>query len=168
MSGSAMPKRIGQGMWALAWVILLGLLYLYFDHSSAEKNDPNRALLSSADSAPVILKRNRAGHYLAPGEINGVPVKFLLDTGATTISIPQKVADKIGLSAGAERRVNTANGTVSVYAATLDSVKLGSITLQSINGHINPHMQGNTVLLGMSFMRHLEMTQKGDYLTLKR
>ncbi|MCP4595073.1 TIGR02281 family clan AA aspartic protease [Neptuniibacter sp.] len=160
-------KKIGQGMWAVAWVILLGLLYLYFDKTVADKYNPNRALTATQSNAPVVLKRNRSGHYIAPGKINGVKVTFLLDTGATTISVPQSVADEIGLLRGHRQQVGTANGTIDVYASELDTVQLGSITLQNIRGHINPHMEGKTVLLGMSFMRHLEMTQKGDTLTLR-
>lgn len=63
--------------------------------------------------------------------------------------------------------VMTANGAIAVYATQLDTVQLGSIKLQHINAHINPHMPDDIVLLGMSFMKHLEMTQREGTLTLK-
>lgn len=160
-------KGIGRGMWLMAWLLLLVVLYLFFDRQVTEKYHPNHSLRSDQPATEVVLKRNRAGHYVAPGKINGKDVVFLLDTGATTLSIPQQVADDIGLIRGQRQRVNTANGTIEVYATTLDRVQLGGITLNSIRGNINPYMDGNTVLLGMSFMRHLEITQKGDTLTLR-
>lgn len=161
------PKRIGQGMWIAAWVVFLGLLYLFFEEQVTQKFDPNHDLQVSDNRQPVVLKRNKTGHYIAPGEINGKPVIFLLDTGATSVSVPQTVAQRIGLGRGYPRQVSTANGVIEVYASELDSVQLGSIKLHNINGHINPYMDGDTVLLGMSFMRHLEITQRGDTLTLK-
>ena len=167
MTSQHTPKRIGQGMWAVAWVLLLGMLYIFFEEQVKEKYNPNHNLVTG--SAPeVVLQRNRAGHYVAPGEINGTPVIFLLDTGATTISIPEAVAEKIGLQRGYRSEVSTANGNIDVYNSRLDNVQLGGINLQNIRGHINPHMEGETVLLGMSFMQHLEIIQKGNTLTLRR
>lgn len=167
MSDRHTPKRLGQGMWTIAWLLMMGMLYLYFDDLIEERYNPNQALVSDT-AAEVVLKRNHAGHYVAPGFINGHKVVFLLDTGATTISVPQNVAEKIGLRAGLKQQVGTANGTIDVFHTELDTVSLGGITLQKVRGHINPYMQGDTVLLGMSFMQYLEITQKGDTLTLKR
>ncbi|WP_067862047.1 retropepsin-like aspartic protease family protein [Neptuniibacter marinus] len=162
------PKRIGQGMWMIAWVLLLGLLYLFFEDTISQQYNPNQSLVSDSSNTEVVLQRNRSGHYVAPGKINGTTVTFLLDTGATTISIPEAVAEKIGLTRGFRSEVSTANGNISVYNSTLDSVQLGGIKLYDIRGHINPYMDGETVLLGMSFMKHLEITQKGNTLTLRR
>ena len=104
---------------------------------------------------------------MAPCKINGTDVVFLLDTGATTVSIPSNVAEKIGLEYGRKQQVGTANGVIDVYSTKLSSVQLGGITMNNIRGHINPYMDNSTVLLGMSFMRDLEIIQKGDSLTLK-
>ncbi|MGB0205720.1 MAG: retropepsin-like aspartic protease family protein [Neptuniibacter sp.] len=160
------PKRIGKGMWAIAWVLLLAMLYQFFDGQVEERYSPNQNL-SSDPSSVVVLKRNRQGHYVAPGKINGTDVVFLLDTGATTVSIPSNVAEKIGLEYGRKQQVGTANGVIDVYSTKLSSVQLGGITMNNIRGHINPYMDNSTVLLGMSFMRDLEIIQKGDSLTLK-
>jgi len=160
------PKRIGRGMWVIAWVLLLALLYQFFEAEVEQRYSPNQNL-ATEPSAVVVLKMNRAGHYVAPGKINGTKVTFLLDTGATTVSVPSHIADKIGLNYGRPQAVGTANGVIEVFGTQLDTVQLGGITLNNIRGHINPHMDSSTVLLGMSFMRDLEITQKGDVLTLK-
>nr|WP_320135680.1 TIGR02281 family clan AA aspartic protease [uncultured Amphritea sp.] len=151
----------------LTWVIILGLFYLFFQDKWLQQNDPNHGLMSATNNAPVVLQRNRQGHYIAPGKINGQNVRFLLDTGATDISIPGTLADQLNLKPGRASYASTANGTIKVYQTTLDSVALGGLSLNQVSAHINPHMQGDTVLLGMSFLQHLELTQRGNTLTLK-
>ena len=91
-----------------------------------------------------------------------------MDTGATRVSIPAGVAARLGLTRGRPGRASTANGTIVVYATVLDRVTLGNLAMEGVHADINPHMQGDTVLLGMSFMKHLEMTQRGDRLTLRQ
>lgn len=154
----------------MTWIIILGLLFLLFQQQLTERNNPNHKLnaLQLTPTDPVILNRNSRGHYVAPGLINGSKVTFLLDTGATDISIPASIARQIGLNRGRPIQAHTANGVITVYETTLDAVSLGGITLLNIPASINPHMGGDTALLGMSFMQHLEMIQRGDTLTLKQ
>lgn len=158
----------GKWMTAIFWLFLLGSLTLFFNGFLREQNNPNYALTSAdASHGEVVLKRNRPGHYLAPGYINGQAVNFLLDTGATDVSVPEAVAEAAGLKKGRRSMVTTANGVIPVYQTNLNSVQLGGITLQNIRASINPHMGENVVLLGMSFMKHLDMTQRQGVLTLR-
>ncbi|MBN0988876.1 TIGR02281 family clan AA aspartic protease [Amphritea pacifica] len=159
---------VGRLFAHLTWITLLGVFYLIFQGRLLQQNDPNHALQVSDNHQPVVLQRNRQGHYVAPGTINGQPVQFLLDTGATDISIPGTLADTLRLTPGRVSYASTANGTIKVYDTRLDSVALGGLSLADVSAHINPHMQGETVLLGMSFLQHLELIQRGDTLTLKR
>jgi len=158
--------RIGRVMYYVAAIALLFLLESMFSSWQDSRENPNRGL--SVGDGEVVLERNAYGHYVADGKINGQPVTFLLDTGATGISVPQSVADRVGLRGLGESRVRTANGVVSVSNVVLDSVSLGSITQYRVDGHINPHMGEDTVLLGMSFMKRLELIQRGDQLTLRQ
>jgi aspartyl protease family protein len=163
-------RRIGGVMIVVACLILLGLLTLLFDDVLQKQRHPNSSLAGYNAAAPpeVVLKRNRRGHYVAPGYINGQPVRFLLDTGATRVSIPETVASRLGLRRGRPGRVSTANGTIVVYDTLLEQVSLGNVALRDVRADINPHMQGETVLLGMSFMKHLELVQRGDTMTLRQ
>jgi aspartyl protease family protein len=113
-----------------------------------------------------VLERNRYGHYHARGQINGRDVEFLLDTGATEVSVPAVVANRLRLRKGAEMQVNTANGILIVYAARLERVQLGNIVLHNVKAHINPGIKTDEVLLGMSFLKQLEFSQRGNTLTL--
>ncbi|WP_432472637.1 retropepsin-like aspartic protease family protein [Amphritea sp. HPY] len=154
----------------MTWIIILGLFFLLFQQQLTERYNPNHKLsaLQLTPADPVVLNRNSKGHYVAPGLINGSKVTFLLDTGATDISIPASIARQLGLNKGRPMQAYTANGVITVYETTLDAVSLGGITLLNIPASINPHMGGDTALLGMSFMQHLEMIQRGDTLTLKQ
>ena len=116
----------------------------------------------------VVLLRNRAGHYVANGRINGRTVTFLLDTGATVVSVPGELARQLDLPLGPPGRATTASGVVTTYATRLDRVELGPIVGEDVPAHINPHMPGRDVLLGMSFLRNLEFTQRGNTLTLRQ
>lgn len=150
-----------------AWILLLGLLTYFFNNYLEQQQNPNREIPSASSGTEIRLQRNRYGHYVTSGRINGQPVTFLLDTGATTISIPQTVARKLNLRAGAPIPVRTANGTVTVYSTRLNSVSIGPIELPDLRADINPHMDGTEILLGMNFLRHLELLQQGDQLILR-
>ncbi len=163
-------QRLGKYMIFAAWLLLLGLLTLLAQGWLERRDNPNRELayVDADGSAEVVLRRSRSGHYVAPGYINGEPVQFLLDTGATDVNIPAEVAERIGLEAGTPIRARTANGLITVYRTRLDTIRLGGIELHDVRASINPRMPGNTVLLGMSFMRDLELVQRGDTLTLRQ
>ncbi|BDZ74949.1 hypothetical protein GCM10025856_26680 [Methylophaga marina] len=63
--------------------------------------------------------------------------------------------------------VSTANGVVPVFQTDVDTVRLGGITLEHVDASINPHMSDGVVLLGMSFMKHLDITQRNGVMTLR-
>lgn len=161
---TSLANALGKGMLIAAWVLVLGLLTWAFSGGFSSR-DPVSS--REAGRVTVVLQRDRSGHYLARGEINGQPVQFLLDTGATWVSIPQKVADRLGLKRGPRFSVETAGGTMTSYATRLERVRLGEIELENIGAGINPHVEDEEVLLGMSFLRDLEFTQRGDQLILR-
>lgn len=168
MSTASHPtRRQGLVMYALAALALLGLLWLYFENELEERRNPNRNLVVAPGSGEMTIQRNRAGHYLVPGRINGQAVSFLLDTGATQVAIPAHLGPRLGLVAGRTAQTHTANGTVIVRQTTLDSLILGPFELRGIPGQLNPGQTGEEVLLGMSALRHLEFTQRGDTLILR-
>ena len=162
------PTGIGRGMTYLAWILALGLLTLFFNKTLEQQRNPNPEPTSIDDargSPTVVLKRNRQGHYVATARINGVPVEVMLDTGATRVSVPEALARRLRLQRGPPVLTSTANGSITTYDTVLDSVQLGDIRLQRVRATINPH--SDHVLLGMSFLKQLEFTQRGDTLILR-
>lgn len=153
------------------WILLMLLLGYMFNYILDKQYNPNQNLQTLNPTTGVTeieLKRNRYGHYVSSGHINGVAVTFMLDTGATDVSIPAHIAQKIGLQRGRELIYRTANGRAKVYATELGEVALGGIKLNNIRATINPNVTDNDILLGMSFLKQLEFTQRGDSLTLRQ
>lgn len=163
-------QRTGRGMLTLAWIAALGLATVFFSGVLERRENPNQRVESSVNAgvAEVRLERNRYGHYVATGTINGNAVQLMLDTGATAVAIPGAMAADLGLERGREIMVDTANGRASAYLTTLREVRLGSIVMREVPATITPGMDGDEVLLGMSFLKHLELIQRGRELTLRQ
>lgn len=166
----ASPQRLGKGMVVAAWVLLLALLTWFFSTQLERQHNPNRQVMSAttADgSTAVQLERNRFGHYVASGFINAQPVEFMLDTGASDVSIPLQIAEGLGLKKGRSVVYQTANGAITAWQTTLDEIQLGELRLGPVRASINPRMSGDSILLGMSFLKQLDFSQQGNTLTLK-
>lgn len=163
-------SRAGTIMTFAAWLIFLVILFGIFDYSTSQRNNPNQSIVTAINglNKEVTLQRNAYGHYVSNGTINNQAVTFLLDTGATEIAIPEHLANRIGLIKGRDFIVKTANGNVKAYRTHLNSAAIGDIARYDINATILTSMPGNEILLGMNFLKHFEITQKGKYLTIRQ
>jgi len=153
----------------LAWLLLLSMLFLFFQDYLTDKRNPNQQLQSvrgAAGEVSTVLIRNRAGHYIGTALLNGQPVDFMLDTGATTVAIAQSTAEKLGLPRGRQIQVATANGITTAYLSEIASLQLGDIVLQQVSASVVPNLGGTEILLGMSALNQLEFRQQGNQLTL--
>ncbi len=162
---------MGLGMMIMAWLVLLGFGVVFFGDVLERQFNPNQQLetrYSAEGMREVVLQRNRFGHYVTAGSINGKPVTFMLDTGATGVAIPEAVAQRLQIPRGRPYRTQTANGLSTSYAATLDSVAVGEIELRDVQAGIAPGLLMEEILLGMSFLKHIEFTQRGDTLILRQ
>jgi len=163
-------SRAGTTMTIIAWIIFLLFLFSVFGYFVDQRNNPNQNIVTAVNGhqKQIILQRNPYGHYVSNGTINGHDVVFLLDTGATEIAIPESVANKIGLVKKKPIRVKTANGTATAYKTEIDSAALGEIRLHDLNATILTNMTGNEILLGMNYLKHFEIIQKGRTLTIRQ
>lgn len=174
MSSEQHGKKDGglrTGMTVLAWISFMALLGFYFSDLLDDQNNPNHNLSTryTADQfREVTLQRNRYGHYATDGRLNGQPVVFMLDTGATGVAIPGPIAKQLKIKRGSPHEVQTANGTGTAYATRLQSVSVGDIKLENVSASIVPGYISDEILLGMSFLRHIEFTQRGNTLILKQ
>ncbi|HYC34870.1 MAG TPA: TIGR02281 family clan AA aspartic protease [Usitatibacter sp.] len=118
----------------------------------------------------VTLSADSRGHYVTDGAVNGVHVRFLVDTGATLVAIPAADATRLGVDYRKGRRAfsQTANGTVPFWLVRLDSVTVGGVTLTNVDGAVHEGPGLDVALLGMSFLGRMEMRREGPHLTLTK
>ncbi len=163
-------QNFGKTFIWLAWIIGITLLVFVFQDLLDEQWNPNTQpefRLTQSGKAEVILQQNRQGHYLTKGKINEQEVVFLLDTGATNVSIPAHIADKLQLQSKGSHIAQTANGNVRVYQTQLDQLTIGNIYLYNVSASINPGMKSDEILLGMSALKKVEFSQSGKQLILR-
>ena len=164
-------RRMGLWMIILMWVLILSLIAFFFQSRVEHQFNPNQSVAGAQTATgerEVVLERNRFGHYVATGMINNKEVTFIVDTGASDISIPAHIAQRLGLRRGPEMVYQTAKGPAVSYATVLDSVALGNIELHRVRASINPNVRDDEILLGMTFLKHLDFSQQGKQLTLRQ
>jgi aspartyl protease family protein len=129
------------------------------------------ASAASAIGSRVVIPADSQGHFLVSGTINGAAsVRFLVDTGATMVSISADDARRAGVNylSGQRGYTQTANGVAPVYRVKLDTLKVGDITLYNVDAAIHASGQLPIGLLGMSFLNRMEMKRDAAALTLIR
>jgi len=124
---------------------------------------------SGQGPASVVLTADSRGHFFSTGSINGMTVRFLVDTGASMVSMGAADARRIGIdpSKGERGVVNTANGQTSVSRVKLNSVRVGDVVLNNVDALVHEN-DLPVILLGMSFLNRMEMQRNGDTMTLTR
>ncbi len=168
--GGGAPKtvKVGQSFGGVA------LIAVEQDRATVEMDGKRRVLVrgqtySSAGAAAqsVTLSAGAGGHFMADGQINGGAVRFLVDTGATTVALPASEANRLRIDYKNGRRgtTQTAGGPAAMYVVKLDSIRVGNIELQNIEAMVIE--QGLEVpLLGNTFLNRMEMRREGQTMTL--
>lgn len=162
-------KGAGKAMMAVAWIVGMILAVKFFASWEESKLNPNQNPQSTYGNnyIEVVLDSGVGGHYMANGQINGQTVTFMLDTGATQVALSESLANRLNLKKLMAVDLSTANGMVRGWATMLQTVRLGDIELHDVRATIAPNMD-DEVLLGMSFLRQLEFTQRNNQLILRQ
>jgi aspartyl protease family protein len=124
---------------------------------------------AASGAGRVVLTAGPGGHFVSNGQINGASVRFLVDTGASVVSMSSQEADRIGLAyTGGEKLVmGTANGSVMGYGIHLTTVRLGEVEVHNVRAIVTSAPMP-FVLLGNSFLAHFQLKQENDRLTLDK
>lgn len=146
---------------ALVWIALFAVAYVVFD----AQLQPKVATVESGGE--IVIPRSRDGHFYVAGTINGQPVTFLVDTGASTVSINSALARRLGLPRGRPVAIGTAGGVTQGEEIAGQTVSLGGITLHDVRIVALAGMPGEA-LLGQNVLRHLEVVQTGERMSLRR
>ena len=118
----------------------------------------------------ALVPTDEQGNLVADGQVNGMPVRFAVDTGATFITLPAREANRLGLDyhKGQKTVMKTANGDVFAYRLKLDTVRVGDVAVDNADAVI---MEGNGLpiaLLGMSFLNRMDIRREGAMMTLTK
>jgi aspartyl protease family protein len=122
-----------------------------------------------ASSGRISLPADGGGHFMGSGSINGRPVQFLVDTGASTVALSVADAERIGLAfrEGPSVRIGTANGLAKGWRVKLASVRIGDVEVYDVDAIVTP--QGMPfVLLGNSYLNRFQMRRDNDQMVLDR
>ena len=123
-----------------------------------------------ANNSPVSLYADQAGHFFGNLSINGASLKYVVDTGATTVALNSGDAKfaKIDYEKGERITMSTANGEVSAYLVKLNTLKIGSIILNNVEATVNEGGSPPYVLLGMTALNHMDMKRDNSIMTLSK
>jgi aspartyl protease family protein len=121
------------------------------------------------DGGVIVLHAGSHGHFVSAGQINGQAVQFMVDTGASLVSLSVAEAERIGLNykAGQMVRMNTANGVTQGWQIKLSSVRLGSVNVYEVDAVVSSGGMPY-VLLGNSFLARFQMVRSNDQMVLEK
>ena len=170
----AAPRTLAPGQKTPEGVVLLGTEK---DAASFEIDGRKKTLrMGQAYSAAtrggrqyVTLSADARGHFVTMGSINGGSVRFLVDTGATLVTLPASEARRLGINylQGERGQMQTANGVTPMYRVKLDTVRIGDVEVNNVDAVVSESAMG-MILLGMSFLNRMEMTRDGQAMTLTK
>lgn len=109
------------------------------------------------------------GHFYTDGTVNGQGVKFMIDTGASNVVLGEADAKRLGipyLDQGRPTQMSTANGSVTAYRITLNSVEIGGITASDVDAVVGSNLP--YILLGNSFLSRVKMQRNDDAMMLEK
>ncbi|MFA6444200.1 MAG: TIGR02281 family clan AA aspartic protease, partial [Sterolibacterium sp.] len=126
--------------------------------------------LGQSTTSETSLKADARGQYFATAYINGAPVQAQIDTGATYVTLNGEDARRLGIDylRGQQVTARTPNGSTTAYMVNLGRVQIGDVALANVPGQVLPggREQLSQALIGMSFLRHVEMRRSGDTMLL--
>jgi aspartyl protease family protein len=143
------------------WLTVMGVLYLAMSHYSSQR----QTVVTS--NGVLTIQKDRDGHFYIPGSINGQDVMFVVDTGATIISVSDEVARLAKLPEGEPAQFNTAAGSRQGTIVSGVTVQVGSFSASNMRVSTGLQMgDGKEALLGQNFLSKFKMSVDGNQLTL--
>jgi aspartyl protease family protein len=127
------------------------------------------AATSASGNSTTTLTADERGHFVTSGSINGASTRFLVDTGASLVSMSAAEARRLGIDyrKGERGTMSTANGSVAAYRITLNTVKVGDIAVNQVQASVH-EAPLEVTLLGMSFLNRVDMKREGSTMTLTK
>lgn len=155
------PMAQGLKMF-VGWVLIFAVAYIVFTLKDEFLALGQRVLIETrggveeVGTGEIRIRQAPDGHFWVTAEVNGTPVRFLVDSGATTTSISRDTAEQVGIepSSGIQAMVRTANGIVRVDRGRAESIKVGPIERSDVAVHISDAF-GDMNVIGMNYLSTL-------------
>jgi aspartyl protease family protein len=146
----------------LIWIAIFGAFFLYFD----TRQGPTIAIAKEGVAqGEVVIPRSSDGHYYVRGSINGYPIDFMVDTGASIVSVSKEFSRVANLPSGAPANFSTAGGVVTGEIISGQIVEAGGIAVNGLSVSVGMH--GRMALLGQNFLRRIDVIQSNDEMILR-
>jgi aspartyl protease family protein len=151
--------------WHIHWpAMVLALVGVVF--FAADRLTRTPAVVHAVPGQTIEIPVARDGHYYLEGAINGVPIQFMIDTGATYVSVSEEFARKARLPEGITGYFSTANGTVEGKIVKDQLIEAEGFRATGLSVAVTP-LGGKKGLLGQNFLRRFEVTQSADVMRLR-
>ena len=165
MSSIHQKVRAGAFIIAASWLAVAALLYFVFDHFEQNRKASLKPYASS--TGDLVIPRQREGHFHVEGEVNRQPVTFLVDTGASHVSISQALAEQAQLPAGQKITLSTANGQLPGELVRGVPVRAGHLVLNDATITVGlSGLRPEQALLGQAFLRNFDVEIRRDDMVL--
>lgn len=144
------------------WCAVMGLLYLLMTHYLKPKQ---AQVLSNGD---LVIQRSTDGHFYTLGTINGQEAKFMVDTGASLVSVSEPFAQRASLPDGRPATFNTANGSQTGRIVDGVGIAIGPVSVSDVRVGVGLRMgDDNAALLGQSFLSKFDITMSQNQMVLR-
>lgn len=160
----ALPRSLKWGPFGIVvfWAVVMGLLYLLMTHYLKPKP------VTITASGDLVIARSRDGHFYAAGSVNGRPVRFLVDTGASLVTVSEPFARAAGIVGGMPTTFRTANGDLAGRIVSDVPVSLGPIDISGVRVGVGlVGGDAGDALLGQSFLSKFDITLTKEHMTLR-
>jgi len=156
-------KNLGGILLTIGWILCLMVIGFLYHKSLYSAKEAKIAIDQS--EIKITIPRSFDSHYYLQGKINNQLIKFIIDTGATTVSIPENFARKINLNFGQMVKISTASGPADGHLTKISSLIIDPIEFNDLTAIIMPSM-ADEALLGMNVLKKFEILQTEDTLVL--
>ena len=162
VSGARAPRQIGLVPMMIFWLLVMGLLYALMTHYLKPKQPQ---VLANGD---LVIPRARDGHFYAPGAVNGQTVMFMVDTGASLVSVSEPVAQAAMMRGGVPTLFHTANGSQPGRVVSGVHVTVGPVSVTNVKVGVGLVMGDDQLaLLGQSFLSKFDISIKQNQMVLR-
>ncbi len=120
----------------------------------------------AAENRALVMGQGNGGHYFIDGSVNDSYLNFVIDTGATVVTLPQAMAANAGVKCQEKAFMQTGNGITQACTAVIQKLKFGHFTLHFVQAMVVPNL--SQPLLGMNVLKRFRMEQDNGQLRLSR